>query len=600
MMPAERRRFWALVVITFGLAVLEVGSVVSILPFLQILANPDLIQTNNILAWLFEILGFETTRSFQIAIGVAVFLVTVLGLLMKIVTVWITTRFAMMRSYSISSALLSRYLHQPYEWFLTRHSSDLGTSTLSEVDLVVRESLLPAVRLIPEMFTVVLLVAALCLLEPWIALGGAAVLGTVYGGIFLSVQGALRRIGRTRMLANKARYHVVQEATGGVKELKIMGLEHGFVRRFRDAAYRRAKVQTQGMVISQLPRHALEAIAFGGMIFLVLILLVRGNGDVTSIVPTLGLIAAVGLRLIPAIQQLYMRGASLRQSEAALNNIHSDMSELSDWTSEAVSTRKNPRLSMGESLSLRDVGYRYPGVEGFALNELDVTFKANTTIGIVGGTGAGKTTLVDIMLGLLVPERGEIRVDGTILDKTNRSDWQRSLGYVPQTIFLSDGSVAENIAFGTPVGDIDMDAVERAARIAVLHDFVTGELPKGYQTKVGERGVRLSGGQRQRIGIARALYHDPSTLIFDEATSALDTLTEAAVMEAVHAIAGKKTIVMIAHRLSTVRDCDVVHLMRGGKVAVSGDFSTLVKEDDEFRRMAGDLAQTKSAKSSET
>lgn len=585
--PSERRRFWALVVITFFLSLVEAASVLSILPFLQLLANPEVIQTNQVLARIYEIGGFETTRQFMIAIGAAVFTVTVLGLFLKMGTVWLTTRFSLMRSYSISSRLMTGYLHQPYDWFLSRHSSDLGSSVLVEVDRMVAEALLPAMRLVPETFSVVLLVGALCFMEPSIALGGAVLLGGSYGLIFLGVRKMLVRLGKESLAANKARFHTVQEATGGVKELKILGLEAGFLTRYRDAAFIMAKVNTKTQITLTLPRYALEAVAFGGMILLVLVLLIRGNGDLASLVPTLGLIAAIGLRLIPALQQIYNRTSTLRQAQAVVDQIYSDLMALD--TQVLVDRAKQevrPPLNLGDRLVLDSIHYKYPTAEASALNGLTLEIPANSTIGVVGGTGAGKTTVIDIMLGLLSPAEGEMRVDGTLIDADAVRAWQKTLGYVPQTIFLSDTTVAENIAFGVPKADIDIAAVERAGKMAALHDFVMSELPQGYDTEVGERGVRLSGGQRQRIGIARALYHDPSTLILDEATSALDNLTEAAVMEAVRNIAGQKTIVMIAHRLSTVRNCDTIFLLRHGQVAAAGTYDELVTNNDEFRRMA--------------
>lgn len=596
MTPVERRKFWLLALISFVLSAIEAASVVSILPFLQLLAEPGLIETNAILARAYAAFGYEDVTSFQIAIGVIVFCITIVGLAMKTLTVWLTTKFAMMRSYSLSARLLQTYLHQPYEWFLSRHSSELGTAILVEADRVVRESLLPAMRLIPEAFTTILLIVALCAIEPEIALGGAALLGGIYGGIFLMVRNLLTRHGRIQTEMNSARFHVVQEATGGVKELKIMGLEHGFLESFRHAAYRLARVQTVAQVISALPRYALEAVAFGGMIVLVLVLLVRSDGGIAALVPTLGLIAAIGMRLIPALQQVYARGASLRNTQAALEKIHKDMVDLgaSEINAAAAPDTTDRRL-LTETLELRGITYSYPGTDRSALNGLDMTIEANTTIGIVGGTGAGKTTLVDIILGLLDAHSGEMIVDQARITPDTRRSWQRTLGYVPQTIFLSDSTMAENIAFGLPREKIDMARVEAAARTAALHEFVMNELPNGYDTLVGERGTRLSGGQRQRVGIARALFHDPTTLIFDEATSALDTLTEAAVMEAVHAIAGQKTIIMIAHRLSTVRDCDRIFLLRQGRVAAAGTFDELIAEDPEFRKMAGNLATAQAA-----
>ena len=587
MLPDERRKFWILVGLTFFLSIVESASILSILPFLQVVANPELVETNRAFAWAYTTFGFENVRQFLIWGGVAVFLFTILGLITKIVTMWITTRFAVMRAYSFSSRLMTSYLHQPYTWFLTRHSANLGTSILSEVSGVVSSSLMPAVRIMPSVFTAGLLIVALCLLEPAIALGSAAVVIVVYGGIFLAVRKVLKRIGAIRREANRERFHAVQESMGGVKELKVIGLEEVYVSRFKSAAYRAARLQTTAEIIGNTPRYVLEGIAFGGMILLVLTLLIQRGADLTAMVPTLGVIAAAGLRLIPALQSIYQLLTVMRQGEATLQGVHEDMTRLDQDNYLNRSRRESiPARPLTRRLELDGLHFVYPGSDRPALKGLDLAIEANTTVGIVGGTGAGKTTLVDIMLGLLDPTEGVMRVDGEPVTPDTRRAWQKTLGYVPQSIFLSDGTVAENIAFGLPKNRIDHAAVEKAARVAALHDFVMNELPDGYATKVGERGVRLSGGQRQRVGIARALYHDPAMLILDEATSALDNLTERAVMEAVHNIAGRKTIVMIAHRLSTVRNCDRIFLLRNGQVAASGRFEDLVREDDEFRQMA--------------
>ncbi|MEM9969501.1 MAG: ABC transporter ATP-binding protein [Pseudomonadota bacterium] len=596
MAPSERRRFWLLVAVLFVLSSIEAASVLSILPFLQLLSEPDLVETQPALNWAYTRLGFTDITQFQIAVGVAVFLVTVFGLIMKALTVWMTMRFALMRSYSLSARLMTGYLHQTYEWFLTRNTSQLGASVLKEVEMLVRQTLLPAVRIIPEVFSVALLVIALCIIEPTIAIGGAVLLGGVYSVIYFSVRRIVRRLGVRQLENTRSRFHIVQESTGGLKELKIMGLEGGFLQRFRNASYRLARAQTSFQVISALPRYALEAVAFGGMILLVLYLLVRTGGSVQDLIPTLGVIAAIGMRLIPALQQVYNRLATIKNGRPVLEKIHEDMTKLDTSELQMRDERDAvPAQPLTKALELRDVHYSYPGTERGALDGLNMTISANTTVGVVGGTGAGKTTLIDIMLGLLLPGSGEMRVDGTVITPDTRRSWQKTLGYVPQTIFLADSTVAENIAFGVPKDDIDMARVEAAARTAALHDFVTNELSHGYQTEVGERGTRLSGGQRQRVGIARALYQNPSTLILDEATSALDNLTESAVMDAVAAIAGQKTIVMIAHRLSTVRDCDVIFLLRHGAVAAHGTFDELIAKDAEFREMAGALANEASA-----
>jgi ABC-type bacteriocin/lantibiotic exporter with double-glycine peptidase domain len=412
-------------------------------------------------------------------------------------------------------------------------------------------------------------------------------LGSTYGAIFIAVRRLLTQLGGRRYRANRRRFHVTQEATGGVKELKILGLESTFLRRYRDAAFEMANTLVRIQVLSVLPRYLLEAVAFGGMLLLILVLLTRGDGDISHLIPTLGIVATVGLRLIPSLQQIYGRGTSLRQSQEPLMKMHADITNLRrKEPEEATEEHHDGVLPLTSELVLKDIVFTYPGAAKPALRGLSLAVRANSTIGIVGGTGAGKTTLIDVLLGLLQPSSGEITIDGQTLKPNTLRAWQKTLGYVPQTIFLSDGSILENIAFGIPLNEIDRVAAERAARVAAIHDFILSDLPDGYDSQVGERGVRLSGGQRQRVGIARALYHDPSTLIFDEATSALDPMTEAVVMDAVHRISGEKTIVMIAHRLSTVRECDHIFLLREGNVAAQGTFDEIREQDEEFRRFS--------------
>ncbi|PKP67594.1 MAG: ABC transporter ATP-binding protein, partial [Alphaproteobacteria bacterium HGW-Alphaproteobacteria-5] len=371
----------------------------------------------------------------------------------------------------------------------------------------------------------------------------------------------------------------------GIKDVKLLGLEQTYLARYHTPSRRLGESASLGQVIGEMPRHLLEAIAFGGMILLALVLLARGSGQLVDVLPTLGVFAFAGLRMIPAMQQIYLALTQMRYIGAMLDNVHRDTVETGARSPRALP--EVPVLRLGERLDLVEVSYAYPQAGRGVLQGLSLTIPARTTAGIVGGTGAGKTTAVDLILGLLAPDSGEIRVDGVPLTPGNLRGWQRTLGYVPQQIFLLDDTVAANIAFGIPPESRDMAAVERAARLAELHGFVTEELPQGYETMVGERGVRLSGGQRQRIGIARALYHDPDVLILDEATSALDTLTERAVMEAVANVAHAKTVIMIAHRLSTVKGCDTIFLLDRGRLAAQGSYADLVATNETFRRMAG-------------
>jgi ATP-binding cassette, subfamily B, bacterial PglK len=331
-----------------------------------------------------------------------------------------------------------------------------------------------------------------------------------------------------------------------------------------------------------VPRFALEAIAFGGMLLLILYLMAR-SGSFAGALPIIALYAFAGYRLMPALQQIYDAFTQLRFAGPALDALHQDLSSL-----QAADAQHGPLspLLLTQAIELNQVSYRYPNAPHPALKGIDLTIPAHSTVGFVGATGSGKTTMVDVILGLLEPQEGHLSVDGLPITAAKRRQWQRAIGYVPQHIYLADDSVAANIAFGVNPKDIDPQAVERAAKIANLHEFVVNDLPQSYATTVGERGVRLSGGQRQRIGIARALYHNPQVLILDEATSALDNLTEQAVMEAVNNLGHDITIILIAHRLSTVRQCDQIYLLERGEVKAGGTYEELAASNQQFKAMA--------------
>ena len=425
-------------------------------------------------------------------------------------------------------------------------------------------------------------------LQPWVALGTAAVLGSCYAAILLVARKYLTHFGQLRFLATRERYRIAQEATGGIKDVKFLGLEDVYLRRYQIPSRQNARANTFRSVVSELPRYLLQGLAFGGMLLMILILLFAGGGSLAGVLPLLAIYAFAGLRLLPAMQQIYAELTMIRFNRMALDSLHKDMAEIRAIPGRACRSRRCgwSRCTCATGSSSIDMHYAYPLAERPALRGLSLTIPARTTVGIVGGTGAGKTTAVDLILGLLEPQQGRIEADGVPIGRGNMRAWQNSIGYVPQQIFLTDASVSANIAFGLPPEKIDQAAVERAAGIAELHGFVTNELPQGYATPVGERGVRLSGGQRQRIGIARALYHDPDVLIMDEATSALDNLTERAVMDAVHNLGHAKTIILIAHRLSTVQACDTIFMMEQGRLVAQGTYDELLETSTKFRAMA--------------
>ena len=323
------------------------------------------------------------------------------------------------------------------------------------------------------------------------------------------------------------------------------------------------------------------------MVVLLLVLLATGGGRLEAVLPVVGIYALAGVRFFPAMQQIYTSFAVVRVNQPALEALHSDLRQIvrsSEASGHERTPRELPMPSVRERIELRDVSYTYPGADRPALRDLNIVIEARTTIGVVGKTGSGKTTLIDVLLGLLAPQAGALLVDGVAVDARNVRTWQRRLGYVPQTIFLEDTTVAANIALGQSPDKIDYLAVQRASQSAEIHDFVMNDLPQGCLTKVGERGVRLSGGQRQRIGIARA--YDPEVLVFDEATSALDNVTERAVMDAVRNLGHRKTIIIVAHRLSTVQECDTILVLENGRCVGNGTFVELMKNNPAFCEMA--------------
>ena len=584
--PEERRRGYFLLGMVVIMAMLDMIGVASILPFMSVLTDPDLVTSNRYLALAYQQLAFSSPDTFLAFLGLVVFLLLLLSTAFKALTTYSLFRFSQMREYAIGRRLVAGYLRQPYDWFLNQHSADLGRTILSEVGQVINGSLVPMMQLIAQGAVVLAIVCLLISVNPGVATLMIFGLGAIYVIIYLSLRRYLARIGSERIVSNRLRFQVTQETFGGIKDVKVAGLEHVALERFDGPAKRYAQNQTNSLVAAQLPRYALEIIALGGMLLLA-IYAMRIPGGLSAALPLMALYGLAGFRLLPALQQMYAHLTRIRFSGPALDRLHADIAALPIAGERPIAPRETERpLPLRTALALERVTYRYPNASGAALDELSMCIPVYSVIGLVGATGSGKTTAVDLMLGLLTPQSGRILVDDCPITQSSLRSWQRAVGYVPQQVFLTDDTVAGNIAFGIPPGKIDHAAVERAARIANLHDFVTTQLPKSYQTRIGERGVRLSGGQRQRIGIARALYHDPEILFLDEATSALDNLTEHAVMDAVHNLGRKKTIVLIAHRLSTVRDCDKIFLLENGKLVDQGTYQDLLRESTRFRAMA--------------
>lgn len=591
----ERRNAMVIFIMMLVTGLLETTGVASIMPFISVVTNPDVIQTNRLMAAAYSTFGITDDQSFLLILGTGVFILVISSLAFKALTLWAIARFTHMRGYTLSCRLLRVYLNQPYPWFLNQHSADLGKSVLSEVNQVVGGSIMPALQFLAQSIISLFLITLVIAVAPIVAITTIVVLGGAYMTIYSLVRRYLSRIGADRVLSNSQRFQVAQEALGGIKDVKVLGLEDGYIHVFSKPAARFARRQTSNYIIGALPHYFLQGIAFGGILAILLILLAAREGDITKVLPLMAFYAFAGARLLPAMQNVYSALTKIRFGKVALDALHNDLNDTRENDFKMEKIVKNTSLDpirLENRLELHDVSYTYPEAKMPALNNLTLTIKARTTVALVGSTGAGKTTAVDLILGLLEPQMGELRVDEKRISRKDVRAWQCNVGYVPQHIFLSDDTVAANIAFGQAENEIDMDAVVRASKIAELHHFVSEALPEGYQTKVGERGVRISGGQRQRIGIARALYHDPDVLILDEATSALDNVTEKAVMESVHNIGHRKTIILIAHRLTTVKNCDEIHMMENGRIRASGNYQVLLRDDHRFQEMVNSTSSS--------
>ena len=583
----ERRRLaWIVLGMLISALVATVG-VAAILPFMRLVAAPDAVQEHRWLGAAYDALDVGSPAVFLFFLGLGTLALLVMSNALRAFTDWRILRFVRDAQDRLSRRLLAQYLSEPYTFFLGRNSAMLSQNILAEVQSVVNGVLTPAMKGLAQAVVTIFIVSLLLVVDVLLALVVLTTLGAAYGAIFHLIRRQQIRLGRARLESNALRYRLVDEAFGGIKDLKVLGRERHYLDRFSVPSRRFARVIADNAMMAELPRYALETIAFGGILLIILYLLGSGR-EVVSVLPLLSLYAFAAYRLMPSLQQVFSSVTQVRFNAPALQRLRRDLEEIGGGRPVVESARDEAEgsLQMRREVRLNGVSFAYPGSDVPALRSVDLVLPRNRTVGLVGPTGSGKTTLVDLLLGLFAPTQGTITIDEEVLDERMLPSWRLQLVYVPQQIFLSDDSILRNIAFGIPEAVIDRLAAERAARVAQLHDFIA-TLPDGYDTLVGERGVRLSGGQRQRIGIARALYHDPDVLIMDEATSALDILTEDAVMDAIRGLAGRKTMVLIAHRLSTVKACDVIYMVEGGRITGFGSYAELTRSNVAFRAMAG-------------
>ena len=565
------------------MAIIDTIGIASILPFITLLSNPSLIETNDLLIKIFRAfnsIGVNDIQEFQFALGVAVFTLFIFSIFFKAITNYLQIKFIQMTEYLIGKKLIETYLHQPYVWFLDRNSSDLGKNILSEVQRLITHGIYPLIDLTAKTMVVIAIVILLIIADPYLALiVGFSLCGT-YFVIYYFIRSFLKNIGKNRLKSNFLRFEVVSDSFGASKEVKAQGLENYFIDKFSEAARVFAQTQSSFLLISQLPRFILEAIAFGGVLLLILFLFLTLGGFNESL-PLISLYVFAGYRLLPSLQNIYVSITSFTFVGPSLEKIYNDL----NIPRRDDNKNKSESFLFREKISLKNISYCYPNSSKIVLSDISIDIPKKTMVGLAGPTGSGKTTIIDIILGLLDIQKGSFEIDGKDIFKQNLNSWKKSIGYVPQQIYLSDDTIESNIAFGVAPRKINKEKIHEVAKIANIHNFINETLPNKYQTIIGERGVKLSGGERQRIGIARALYLNPKILILDEATSALDNNTEELVMKELNKLNKEITIIIIAHRLNTLKNCDNIFFIENGELKEQGGFNELFEKNEKFKAM---------------
>ena len=553
--PLDKRKVIYVLILVMGMALIESAGVISIMPFLAVLSNPEVVESNHSLKLIYDFTGAISTQNFIVYLGFLSLGIVIFSTIFKIITQYAVNRFASLQRHYFATRLLKIYLQQNYEFFIQRNSATLIKNILSEVDQLIWTMILPALTLMSYGVVLLAMIGILLLYDPLMAMATATVIGTFYCMIYMLVRKKLAQIGQEFTQANKERYQTCQEALAGIKDVMINNAKQGYIEQFEQSSRVFARHIATRDTLGQVPLNIIETVGYGCLIGLAMILVVSGK-EVSYILPVLGLYGFAAYRMLPAAQNIYRSISQIKFSEQVLSILQPEFAlEKTEHTDSLESDIQ--KLKFENSIRLENISFAYPNrTEQPILNDFSLEINKNSSLGIVGKSGSGKSTLMDIILGLLIPQQGQVYIDDVVLTPHNMHVWRDLVGYVPQSIYLADKTIAENIAFGVTQTDIDLEQVKYVARLAQIDDFIKDQLPSDYHTMVGERGVMLSGGQRQRIGIARALYKNPQVLFMDEATSALDNETEKAVNEAVQRLNGKMTMVIIAHRESAVAKCD--------------------------------------------
>lgn len=577
--PQQKANFIKLQVLVIIMSLLELVAIASIGPFMAIVAKPEIVNEHSAFLFISELTTLNDLHLLA-AIGSAVLFTLTFSSLFSLFVTWKLTSFGALLGADLSSRLFRHFMHQNWLFHTANNSPTLINKTANETYRVTLGMIQPVLIMLSKLVLTAFIALGIFLLNPWVAILGLTLFGSCYLLIYRLIKSALVRNGTIVSVFAVKRFKAMSEGFGGIKDTLILNKQEKFSAAYESYSREVATSQSKSQILGIAPRYVMEVIAFGSVISLVIFLIISQDGNLENILPTISIYALAGFKLMPALQSAFSNLSSIKGNIPAFESIKEDLDQ-----STLLKTTSTNNISFHQNIQFNQLSFTYPQKDTPALNNISVQISKNKSIAFVGPSGSGKSTIIDILLGLIPPNKGELLVDNTPITEANKVSWQSNIGYVPQQIFLADTSIAENIAFGESKDEINQEHLKKSIELSQLEDLIN-TLENGIETEVGERGVQLSGGQRQRIGIARALYKQPNVLVFDEATSALDGITEKLIIESINNLAGNRTLIMIAHRLSTVEKCDNIYFMENGEITDQGNYDDLLNRNSKFKRMA--------------
>lgn len=577
-------------------AIIQVAGVASLAPFIALLANQKLIHEHPLLSRAYKELAFTSDITFFIFLALLIMGFIVVSNIIAAATMWQSVRFSQNLGVELQSAIYRSYLYKEHVFFSKNNSSHMISMITQEAPRFTYMVLQPLLNLFSQAFVVLIIAAGLIVIDPILASIALITVGGSYLGIFRFIKMELGKYDLKFHHANTRKFRLLNESIGGIKEVKLLGTEPQYEKELKEANMTNAHANSMISLFSDLPRFMIETIAFCALLGLAIYLLAK-HGNSANIISILSLYAMAGYKLLPAAQSIFKSASQIKGNRSALDAIYPEVLEGRKVTPENDTPRADPAHANGD-ICFENVSYRYPGAETPALADINLSIKKHSINAFVGSSGAGKSTMADLLLCFLLPTAGAMYVGDREITAANKRSWQKHLGYVPQNIFLLDDTIVTNIAFGEKPEDINLEKVKTAAKLANIDQFIE-TLPEKYNFTVGERGAMLSGGQKQRIGIARALYHDADVLVLDEATSALDNITEREIVATIQKLKASKTIIMIAHRLTTIRNADQIVYFEKGRLEDSGSFEELTQRSQKFRALTQSATQAEAGNATE-